>query len=237
MIDVETTAPVYSNAGGKTTRADRKKSRSEARATRKSNRKAKRNAKKLKRVKLRNGKTASVYVLSRLRPVKKSGADESLSVQYVRTYPDQTTAVIKAEDVVKTTDGKFYDKNEVAKAFGVEKTAVTQQMIDRYIIPVAPTSDATTTTNEVPKSENSESGVVVDESKVVTDENGDQFLATDTKAEGDLLASDDVKEDDKKAQGGMTKTQKYILWGGIGVVAIILGVVIYRKMSNKGKGK
>lgn len=234
MIDVETTAPVYSMASGKPTRSDRKQSRSEARATRRSNRKAKRNARKLKRVKLRNGRTAVVYVLSRLRPVKKSGADESLTMEYVKTYPDGTTGVVKAEDVVKTTDGKFYDRNEIAKAFGVEKTAVTQQMIDRFIIPVAPTSDATTTTTEVPKSENSDGAVVVPDTKVVTDANGDQFLADDTKAEGDLLASDDVKEDDQKAQGGMSKRQKYILWGGIGLVALIIGVVVYRKMSKKG---
>lgn len=237
MIDVETNAPVYSNAGGKKTREDRKQGRVQARSTRQSNRKAKRNARKLKRVKLRNGKSVSVYVLSRLKAVRKSGADESLSVQYVRTYPDQTTAVIKAEDVVKTTDGKFYDKNEIAKAFGVEKTAVTQQMIDRYIIPVAPTSENTTTTNEVPKSETSDNAVVIDDTKIVTDENGNQFLKDDTKSEGDG-GSDDVKDDDKKkAEEGLSKTQKIILWGGIGLVVVIIGVVVYRKMSSKGKGK
>jgi len=236
MIDIETSAPVYSDATGqpkKVSGVSSKTAKTLKREARKSSRKAKRNARKLKRVKLRNGKTAIVYVLSRLRPVKKSGADESLTMEYVKTYPDGTTGVVKAEDVVKTTDGKFYDKNEVAKAFGVEKTAVTQQMIDRYVIPVAPTTDATTTTTEVPKSENSDGAVVVPDEKVVTDENGNQFLADDTKAEGDLLASDDVKEDDKKAQGGMSKTQKYILWGGIGLVAIIIGVVVYRKMSKK----
>ena len=139
-------------------------------------------------------------------------------------------------NVVKTTDGKFYDKNEIAKAFGVDKTAVTQQMIDRYIIPVAPTSENTTTTNEVPKSETSDNAVVIDDTKIVTDENGNQFLKDDTKAEGEG-GSDDVKVDDKKAQGGMSKTQKIILWGGIGLVVVIIGVVVYRKMSSKGKGK
>jgi hypothetical protein len=27
------------------------------------------------------------------------------------------------------------------------------------------------------------------------------------------------------------------LWGGIGLVVVIIGVVVYRKMSSKGKGK
>ena len=44
--------------------------------------------------------------------------------------------------------------------------------------------------------------------------------------------------DDLKLQyklGGIT--QKIILWGGIGLVVVIIGVVVYRKMSSKGKGK
>lgn len=230
MIDVETTAPVYSNAGGK----EKRNTRQEARTTKRTNRKSKRNAKRLKRVKLRNGKSAMIYVLSRLRPVKKSGADESLSIQYVKTYPDMTTAVISAEDVVKTADGKFYDKNEVAKAFGVEKTAVTQQMIDRFIVPVAITTDGAET-KEVDKTDKSaDAGVIIPEEKVVLDEDGNPYVGEDLKVEGDLLGSDDVKEDDKKKQSGMTKTQKIVLGVGIGIVVLTIVVVVYRNMS-KGK--
>jgi len=235
MIDVETTAPVFSYADGNT-KKEFKTDRKSVRALRKVGRKAKRNARKLKRVKLRNGKTAMVYVLTRLKPVKKSGADESLSIQYVKTYPDNTTSVVLAEDVVKTTDGKFFDKNEVAKAFGVEKSAVTQQMIDRYIIPVAPTTEASPTTTEVQKSPTSDAGVIVPEEKVVMDEDGNPYVSDDLKADGEILGSDDVKEDDKKAQGGMTKNQKIVLWVGVGLAVVIIGVVVYRKMSsNKGK--
>ena len=231
MIDVETTAPVYSNAGGK----DKRTSRQEARTTRKTNRKSKRNARKLKRVKMRNGKSAMIYVLSRLRAVKKSGADESLSVQYIKTYPDNTTGVIAKEDVVTTADGKFYDKNEIAKAFGVEKTAVTQQMIDRFIVPVAVTTDGTET-KEVDKTDKSaDAGVIIPEEKVVLDADGNPYVAEDLKNE-DGTGSDDVKVDDKKAQSGMTKTQKIILGVGIGLVVLTIVYVVYRKMSTK-KGK
>jgi hypothetical protein len=231
MIDVETTAPVYSNAGGK----ERRQTRQETRTTRRTNRKTKRNAKKLKRVKMRNGKSAMIYVLSRLRAVKKSGADESLSVQYIKTYPDNTTGVIAKEDVVTTADGKFYDKNEIAKAFGVEKTAVTQQMIDRFIVPVAVTTDGTET-KEVDKTDKSaDGGVIIPEEKVILGEDGNPYVAEDLKNE-DGTGSDDVKVDDKKAQSGMTKTQKIILGVGIGLVVLTIVYVVYRKMSTK-KGK
>ena len=83
MIQVETTAPVYSNFGKKkvsptsvTGTPTKKETRQLNRDTRQMERKAKRNAPKLKRVKRKNGSSALVMKLIKLVPVKKQKFSE-----------------------------------------------------------------------------------------------------------------------------------------------------------------
>jgi hypothetical protein len=236
MITVESSAnPVYSNAKG----SDKRKARQEVRSTRRANRKAKR----LKRVRLRSGKTANVYVLTKLAP-RKSGFDGefsyaddvsvlSQSQDFIKTNPDGTTTTIKKEDVVKSSTGAFYDKNEVAKVYGVDKATVTQQMIDRITVAVAPTGDNTNTT-EQQKTTDSDLAIVVEDTKITLDANGQPILKVDagdgadnmTEEQKAKLAKEQAEADKKK------RMQKIFIWGGVAVVAIIVGVVVYKRMSK-----
>lgn len=246
MITVESTAnPVYSDASGRSRRkptTDKKQERQDARSTRRANRKAKR----LKRVKLRSGKTANVYVLTKLSP-KKTGFDGefsyaddvsvlSQSQDFVKTNPDGTTTIIKKEDVVKSSTGAFYDKNEVAKVYGVDKATVTQPMIDRITVAVAPTGENPNTT-EQQKTTESDLAIVVEDKNITLDANGQPVLKVDAVEGGDnmteeqkaKLAQEQADADKKK------RMRKIIIWGGVAVVAVVIGVVVFRKMRQSGK--
>ena len=233
MISVETTNPVYSNADGqpksKKVRAGSKNDfRPDAmtnRERRVQGRKAKRNAPKLKRIRRKNGKNAFVMRLIKLVPVQKkqrfSGVDSTLtavipaSTEYTKTFPDGTSLVIPATDVIVHTAGVF-DKSDIAKAFGVTKETLTPEMIDKYLVYIAPAPANSDTATETTKS-------------VVTTEDG-TFLASDTQGKDE--PTKDVAEEQKQEQKPLKKYEKAILYGGIAVVVIIAGVIIYRKMSK-----
>jgi hypothetical protein len=237
MITVESTAnPVYSNASG-----DKRKQRQIARTSKRANRKAKR----LKRVKLRSGKTANVYVLTKLSPKKASFDGFSYlddpvaltqSEDFVKTNPDGTTSIIKKEDVVKSSTGAFYDKNEVAKVYGVDKSVVTQQMIDRITVAVTPTGNNPTSAEEQ-KTVNSDLGIVVNDNQIELDVNGQPVLKIDNTENGDnmtdeekaILAQQEADAEKKK------KMRRIVIIGGITIVAIVVGVIVYRRMSKGGK--
>lgn len=262
MINVETTNPVYSSADGKINRKrktpvgnglnlkvaspDGKGGFRDAtkRETRKFNRKAKRNAPKLKRVKRKNGATALVMKLIKLMPKQKkqkfSGVDAVLtavvpvSTEYTKTFEDGTTITIPATDVIVNTAGVF-DKSDIARAFGVTKETLTPEMIDKYLVYLVPTPTNATTTTETDKSATADVSIVIDPNKVVETPEG-TFLATDTQDETET--EKDVAVEQKKEQAPLKKYEKIILWGGIGLVVLIAGVIIYRKMSKGGsKGK
>lgn len=239
MITVESSAnPVYSNASG-----DKRKQRQDVRASKKANRKAKR----LKRVKLRSGKTANVYVLTKLSPRKAgfdgefSYADDPVSTltqseDFVKTNPDGTTTIIKKEDVVKSSTGAFYDKNEVAKVYGVDKSVVTQPMIDRITVAVSPTGNNPTTTEEQ-KTVNSDLAIVVEDKNIELDANGQPVLKVDNVVNADQLTEEQkAKLAQEQADAEKKKKmQKIVIWGGVAVVAIVVGVIVYRRMSRGGK--
>ena len=246
MISVETTNPVYSNADGqpksKKVRAGSKNDfRPDAmtnRERRVQGRKAKRNAPKLKRIRRKNGKNAFVMRLIKLVPVQKkqrfSGVDSTLtavipaSTEYTKTFPDGTSLVIPATDVIVHTAGVF-DKSDIAKAFGVTKETLTPEMIDKYLVYIAPAPANSDTATETTKSATSDVALEVPATNVVTTEDG-TFLASDTQGKDE--PTKDVAEEQKQEQKPLKKYEKAILYGGIAVVVIIAGVIIYRKMSK-----
>lgn len=254
MISVETINPVYSSAEGKVKSGGRasKVSTSEPtkREMRVAQRKAKRNAPKLKRVRRKNGRNAFVMRLIKLVPVQKkqkfSGVDSTSTItaiaspvtEYEKKFPDGTTIKIPATDVIVNTAGVF-DKNDIARAFGVTKEALTQQMIDNYLVYIVPAPANSTTATEGNKSPENDVAVEVPEGNLVTTDEG-TFLATDTldKGEPDKDLAKEQKEQLDNEKPPLKKYEKVILWGGIALVVIIAGVIVYRKMSASGsKGK
>jgi hypothetical protein len=250
MISVETINPVYSNADGQPksrkvkagSKNDPRMGVSEKQQTRdlkRANRKAKRNAPKLKRIRRKNGKNAFVMRLIKLVPVQKkqrfSGVDNSTltavipsATEYTKTFADGTSVVIPATDVIVNTAGVF-DKNDIAKAFGVAKETLTPEMIDKYLVYIAPTNANSDTATETTKSATSDVAIEIADANVVTTDEG-TFLALDTQDKDE--ATKDVAEEDKAKQQPLKKYEKAILYGGIAVVVIIAGVIIYRKMSK-----
>lgn len=245
MINVETSAPVYSNFGKKkanptlvTGTPTKQDTRQLNRQTRQLNRKAKRNAPKLKRVKRKNGTSAMVMKLIKLIPVKKqkfSGVDAVLtaviptSTEYTKTFEDGTTIIIPATDVIVNTAGVF-DKSDIARAFGVTKETLTPEMIDKYLVYLVPTPTNATTTTETDKSATADVSIVIDPTKVVTTPDG-EFLATDVQDPNAPVV--DVAQEQKAEQKPLVKWEKYLLWGGIGVGVLIIGYIIYKKSSKK----
>jgi hypothetical protein len=249
MISVETTNPVYSNANGvpKATkvragsRKDPRKAISEkqqARDLKKANRKAKRNAPKLKKVRRKSGKTSFVMKLIKLVPIQKmqkfSGGDSTITAvaspvtEYKKTFADGTSITIPASDVIVNTAGVF-DKGDIARAFGVSKESLTPQMIDNYLVYIAPAPANSDVATETQKSATSDVAIEIPNDKVVETPDG-TFLATDTQEDSE--PTKDIAVEQKQEQAPLKKYEKVILWGGIGVIVLIIGVVAYRNFSK-----
>jgi len=251
MLQVETTAPVYSNFGKKKVNPSsvipsgtptKQETRQLDRQNRRTDRKAKRNAPKLKRVKRKNGSSALVMKLIKLVPVRKqkfSGADAVLtaiiptSTEYTKTFEDGTTIIIPASDVIVNTAGVF-DKSDIARAFGVTKETLTPEMIDKYLVYLVPTPSNATTTTETDKSPTADVSIVIDPTKVVVTPEG-EFLKTDVQDPNAPVVN--VADEQKAEQKPLVKWEKYLLWGGIGVGVLIIGYIIYKKTTNKGGKK
>lgn len=248
MISVETIAPVYSNADGQPkSKKVRAGSKNDFRPTAMTNRerrvqgrKAKRNAPKLKRIRRKNGQNSFVMRLIKLVPIAKkqkfSGVDSTLTAiipeatEYSKTFADGTSVVIPASDVIVNTAGVF-DKSDIARAFGVEKSTLTPQMIEKYLIYIAPAPANSETATETTKSATSDVAIEVPATNVVTTDEG-TFLATDTQGADE--PAKDVAQEQKDEQKPLKKYEKAILYGGIAVVVLIVGVIVYRKMSKGG---
>jgi hypothetical protein len=207
-------------------------SKEEFKTQKKSRRKAKRNAVKLQLLKrfTRDGKPLFVY---RLKEVIEDRQTKKLQ----KRMPDGKTVEVPRENVVQTPQG-MYDLSEIAKAMNVSvdqlKTAQAQ-LID-ILIPLASSSKGQTEAVNVPKSDTTaDLAVSVPESNM-TDLGGGEYFLTNETFDGDMFDASspvpDVADDEKPPLKGW---EKGLLWGGIAVVAIVLGVIIYRKVkSNAG---
>jgi len=240
MISVETSNPVISNFRG-----DRKKRKSTTpskgdvrRSDRRSNRRAKRNAPKLKRVRRKSGKTSFVMKLIKLAPAGKqkfSGTNGltplipiSIPTEYTKTFADGITIIIQAVDVIVHASGVF-DKNDIAKALGIAKETLTQEMIDKFLVYIAPVSVDSNVATETNRSASSDVAIEVPATNVVETLNG-TFLATDTQPDDE--PPKDVAVEDSLKQNPLKKNEKLILWGGVALVVLIIGVIIFRKMKK-----
>lgn len=230
MITVETNRPVdYSSATGSEKdqkRAERKSKREErqtTRSARRSSRKAKKNATKLKKI-VRGGVTKIVKPFKKVF-TKKDGSK-------YKKAPDGTEIPVSSSDVVKTPQGE-YDKKEISEATGVPADQITPQKVAQITVPTQPTSPSADATTIAPATDSNAdlSGYVPEASVVVTDEG--LYLNSETQPTEE--PAKDVAEEEKKAKEPLKKWEKGLLWGGIGVVAIIVGVVAYKYFKNKGK--
>jgi hypothetical protein len=215
MIQVETDAPVFSNAIGdkikskvkSTFKSDpaKKESRVAKREERRSKRKAKRNATKLRRL---NTPKGSKFTF-KLKKVNKQGTKRT------KRNNNGTIVVLNESDIVSTPKGDF-DKIEVAKALNVAPEKVTPELVAQ---------------NQVVEA-NGDVSIIVPDTIVGQDNQGDSYLAEDLQDENSP-PEDVVKDDEKKR--GLSTTEKVLLFGGIGVAVLTIGIILYRKFSNKGK--
>jgi hypothetical protein len=215
MIQVETDAPVFSNANGdkikskvkSTFKSDpaKKESIVAKREERRSKRKAKRNATKLRRL---NTPKGSKFTF-KLKKVNKQGTKRT------KRNNNGTIVVLNESDIVSTPKGDF-DKIEVAKALNVAPEKVTPELVAQ---------------NQVVEA-NGDVSIIVPDTIVGQDSQGDTYLAEDLQDEN-TPPEDVVKDDEKKR--GLSTTEKVLLFGGIGVAVLTIGIILYRKFSNKGK--
>ena len=182
--------------------------------------------------------------LIKLVPVQKkqkfSGVDSTITAiaspvtEYSKTFADGTTITIPASDVIVHASGVF-DKSDIARAFGVAKETLTPEMIDKYLVYIAPAPANSDTATETTKSATTDVAIEVPADKVTETPDG-TFLTTDTQDPNAPVI--DVAIEQKQEQAPLKKYEKIILWGGVALVVIIAGVIIYRKMSKGGsKGK
>jgi hypothetical protein len=227
MITVETTNPVYSSATGdkkKKTISERFKSATESvknfgenkedrkanrlnrktdRTEKREKRKKKRNARKLEKQKTPQGDK----FLFKLIPLKKKGSDAE------KTNPDGTKQSIPAKDIVSTPQGDF-DKKEVAKATGIPEEQITPLTLKKVSV-IEPTGEVK---------------VIVPTSLVGQDGGGDSYLNSDLQFENE--EEKDVAKEEADARKPLKKYEKIILWGGIGLVVLIAGIIAYKKFKK-----
>lgn len=149
---------------------------------------------------------------------------------YQKTFQDGSTITIPASDVIVNSSGVF-DKSDIAKAMGVTKEQVTPAIVDKALVYIAPVSATSDVATETQKSATSDVAIEIPTDKVVETPEG-TFLSTDTQSETEPIQ--DIAIEQKQEQAPLKKYEKIILWGGVAVVVLIIGVVAYRKFS-KGK--
>lgn len=204
-------------------------SRKEYRQSLRTSRKAKLNATKLQLLKRfsKDGKPLFIY---RLKKVFKEGG------KHKKKMPDGTIVDVAPQNVIETPQGT-YDASEIAKVMGssVAQVQANPQSIAQQLVPV---ETSTKTADEVvPQPQptpTTEPAIVVPASNITQTPEG--YYATPETQTPDE-APIDVKEDEGKAQGKkpLSKTEKILLWGGIGLVVAIIGFVVVRKVMSRGK--
>ena len=208
------------------------------RQQRRADRKAKRNAKRLLRLKNKEGKEKIYYPLTRLRRNKNN--------QIVKVYPDGKETIIKPENVVVVTTQEItptgvksvtseFDKNEVAQALNIPVNQVTPELVQIKTTEIKQ-EDAPVQANET-KTTKVENVVAVEitPENVVTDNQGNDVLATDTQNTQEKEV--DVAEENKEIKGeepkGLSLTVKIVI--GVVSVALLSGIayMIYRTAKSK----
>lgn len=209
------------------------------RQQRRADRKAKRNAKRLIRLKNKEGKEKIYYPLTRLRRNKNN--------QIVKVYPDGKETIIKPENVVVVTTQEItstggvksvtseFDKNEVAQALNIPVNQVTAELVQVKTTEIKK-EDAPLQANET-KTTKFENVLAVEitPENVVTDNQGNDVLATDTQNTQEQEV--DVAEENKEKKGeepkGLSLTVKIVI--GVVSVALLSGIayMIYRTAKSK----
>jgi hypothetical protein len=208
-------------------RADRRTERQSARAlriearhTRRTTRKANRNAKKLTLIKTSRG-DKFFFPLSRVRLGKKK-------------YKDGTEVQVKPEEQVKVFDQQtkeevILDKKEIANALDKPVAEVTntdaQQMIQKLNLEISELKRLQAETGDKPTE--TPYGLMVDDSKVEVVEDGEAYLKNQTQDK------DKTTEDVKDKEKGLSKTQKIVLWSGVGVATLLVGYLIYKAVKKQ----
>ena len=258
-MNVITSRPIYSNAGGAEEKAlrdaerlriknerlaDREKLKAERdarlasgkleRQTNRTNRKANRNAKRLLRLKNKQGREQILYPLTRLRRNKEN--------KLVKVYPDGTETIVKPEMVVQVKTVEItpagpvtkiveVDKAEVAEALKVPVETITPIFMEEKKIEI-PVTQAPIQAEET-KVTGLENVIAVEikPEDIVTDPNGNDFVSTQTTgAEEPIVDVVDVNINEVKT--GMSVGLKIGIGVGIVVVLGLVGYMIYR--SSKG---
>jgi hypothetical protein len=210
----------------------------EQRQLRRADRKAKRNAKRLLRLRNKEGKEKIYYPLTRLRRNKNN--------QIVKVYPDGKETIIKPENVVVITTQEIsptgiksvtteLDKNEVAQALNISANQVTAELAQVKITEIKK-EDAPVQANET-KTSKFENVVAVEVTpeNVVTDNQGNDVLATDTQNTQEKEV--DVAEENKETKGeepkGLSLTVKIVI--GVVSVTLLSGIayMIYQTAKSK----
>jgi hypothetical protein len=206
-------------ADKRTERQSARASRIEARHTRRKTRKANRNAKKLTLVKTSRG-DKFFFPLSRVRLGKKK-------------YKDGMEVAVKPEDQVKVVDPQtkeevILDKKEIANVLDKPVADVTnsdaQLLIQKLNLEISELKRLQAETGDKPSE--TPYGLLVDDSKVEVVEDGDAYLKNQTQEKNSK--DEDVKDKEK----GLSKTQKIVLWSGVGVATLIVGYLIYKAVKK-----
>ena len=215
--------------GLKSKRESGELTRKEYRKSLKESRKAMFNATKLQLLKRfsKDGKPLFIY---RLKKVIKEGG------KHKKKMPDGTMVDVAPQNVIETPQGTF-DATEIAKAMGTtaDQVKANQQTIVSQMVPVeTSTKNAEQVEPQPQPTPTTEPAVIVPASNVTETPQG-YFATPETQLPTE--PAKDVKDEDVKAQGKvpLSKTEKILLWGGIGVVVAIIGFVVIRKVISKGK--
>ena len=199
-------------------RQESRSKRKEARFQRRMDRKAKRNSKRLVLINTQGGEKY-FFPLQRIRLGKKK-------------YKDGSEGVVAPKDQVTVTTPKgetaIVDKNEVAKAMGVDPSTVTQSDVQKAvtIIPQPIVTQQGVSEQVVQQPNEPVIAINVPETNLQTAGDGELYL------EKDLQDTKEVTKDVKDEEKGLSKTQKIVLWSGVGVATLIVGYLIYKAVKK-----
>lgn len=200
----------------KTTRQTRRSIRKQARA----DKKPKKNAKRIVLFKKKDGSERYFFPLSKLKLGKKK-------------YKDGTENTVKEKDQISviTPNGQTatVDKNEVAKAMGVEPNTISQAEIQKAVTIVPPTIVQEQGINAEVNQPVTEPVIAIEvpEQKVESAGDGELYVAEDLQ--NTTETTKDIKDEDK----GLTKTQKIVLWSAVGVATLLVGYLIYKSVNKQ----
>lgn len=190
-----------------------------ARKQARKDKKAKRNSKRIVLFKKKDGSERFFFPLSKLKLGKKK-------------YKDGSEDSIAQKDQIKITtpsgETATVDKKEVAKAMGVDPSAVTQADVQKAVTVIPPTVVQDQKVNTEVGQPVSEPVIAIEvpEKNVESASDGELYIASDLQDTKE--PTKDVKDEEK----GLSKTQKIVLWSGVGVATLIVGYLIYKAVKK-----